>query len=427
MARMKSLKRLLRAFRYRNYRLYFGGQIVSLMGTWMQQVAMSWLVYRLTDSAFLLGAVGFISQVPLFILTPFTGVLADRYSKHRILVMTQGLAMLQALAVAFLAIAGVITIWHILALSLALGIINAFDMPVRQSFVIEMVENKHDLANAIALNSALFNGTRLVGPSIAGMIIAVFGEGLCFLINGLSFIAVIAALLMMRIRSGKRAAVGGSALSRLKEGLRYSFKSPVIRTVLVLLAVISMLGLPFLVLMPVFARTVLQGGPHTLGFLMGAGGFGAFCGAVYLAARKSAVGLERVVWAASLVFSLSLAGFALSRWQPLSLGLLFFTGFGLIAAMASCNTILQTVVDDDKRGRVMSLFSMALMGTAPFGSLIAGGIASRIGAPLTVLLCAGLCLLVSVSFLPVMKVVGAAIRTHSGAEPTVLVEEPVSD
>ncbi len=424
---LDTVKRTLRAFRYRNFRLYYSGQVISLLGTWMQQVAMSWLVYRLTNSAFLLGAVSFAAMAPLFVLTPFTGVVADRYSKHRILVITQSLSMIQALAVAFLALTGMIGIWQILALSLTLGIVNAFDMPARQSFVIEMVENKRDLGNAIALNSALFNGTRLIGPSVAGMIIALWGEGLCFLINGLSFIAVIAALLSMHITRKRKAAGNVSALAHLKEGLHYAFGSPVIRSILILLAVISMLGMPYMVLMPVFARSILHGGPHTMGFLLGAGGFGAFTGAVYLATRRSAVGLERVVWIAALIFSSGLAAFALSRVVWLSLVLLFFVGFGMIVAMASCNTILQTVVDDDKRGRVMSLFSMAMMGTAPFGSLIAGSIATHAGAPLTVLLCATACIGVSLSYVSFMDVVGAAIRKHAHAEPSVIVEEPVVD
>jgi MFS family permease len=392
------VKQTLRALRHKNYRLFFGGQSLSLIGTWMQQVALGWLVYRLTDSAFLLGLVGFSSQIPTFILASFAGVLADRYNKHKIIIATQTLAMIQALILAFLTLTGTIQIWQILLLSLFSGLINAFDMPTRQSFVIDMVEDRNDLPNAIALNSSMFNAARLIGPTLAGFLISALGEGLCFLINAISYIAVIAALLLMNISPRVNSHKKEKVLEGLKEGIKYAYNFKPIRVLLLLIGLVSLTGMPYTVLMPVFAKDILHGNAHTLGFLFGAVGCGAFIGAVYLASRKSVLGLGRWIAIATSIFSLGLLFFSFSRNIYLSVGLMLFTGFGMMMQMASTNTLLQTLVDDDKRGRVMSLYVMAFMGTAPFGSIMAGSLASTIGAPYTVLSSGIICLIGAILF-----------------------------
>ena len=392
------VKQTLRALRYKNYRLFFSGQSLSLIGTWMQQVALGWLVYRLTDSAFLLGLVGFSSQVPTFILAPFAGVLADRYNKHRIIIATQILAMIQAFILAILTLTGSIQIWQILLLSLFSGLINAFDMPTRQSFVIDMVEDRNDLPNAIALNSMTFNAARLIGPTVAGFLISTIGEGLCFLINAISYIAVIAALLLMRISPHINNQRKEKVLEGLKEGIKYAYNFKPIRALLLLIGLVSLTGMPYTVLMPVFARDILHGNSHTLGFLFGAVGSGALIGAIYLASRNSVLGLGRWITIATSIFSLGLLFFSFSRNIYVSVALMLFTGFGMMMQMASTNTLLQTLVDDDKRGRVMSLYVMAFMGTAPFGSFMAGTLASTIGAPYTVLSSGIICLIGAILF-----------------------------
>ena len=382
----------LRALKHRNYRLFFGGQSFSLIGTWMQQIALGWLVYRLTDSAFLLGLVGFSSQVLTFALAAFAGVLADRYSKYKIIITTQSLAMLQAGILAILTLTNTIQIWHILLLSLFSGLINAFDMPTRQSFVIDLLEDRNDLPNAIALNSSVFNAARLIGPTAAGFLIFSLGEGLCFLVNAVSYVAVLTALLMMKISPQESNSKNEKMLEGLKEGIKYAYKFKPIRVLLLLIALVSLTGMPYTVLMPVFARDVLQGNAHTLGFLFGAVGAGAFTGALFLASRKTVLGLGRWIAKAAIIFSLGLLFFSFSRNLYLSTALMLFTGFGMMMQMASTNTLLQTLVDDDKRGRVMSLYVMAFMGTAPFGSIMAGTLASIIGAPLTILSSGLICL-----------------------------------
>lgn len=382
----------LRALGYRNYRLFFGGQSISLIGTWMTRIATSWLVYRLTGSAFLLGIVGFAGQIPTFILGPLAGVWVDRWNRHTTLVVTQVLSMLQSFALAGLALAGIITIDQIIWLSLAQGIINAFDMPARQAFVIQMVENREDLGNAIALNSSMVNAARLIGPSVAGLIIAAVGEGYCFLIDGISYIAVIVSLLAMSITEPQLPPKRKAVWHELKEGWNYAMGSVPIRSILFLLALVSLVGMPYTVLMPIFAGGVLHGGAHTLGFLMGASGVGALFGAMSLAARRTVLGLGRVVPFAAAAFGAGLIGFSLSRYLWLSLLLMLITGGAMMEQMAASNTILQTIVDDDKRGRVMSFYSMAFMGMAPFGSLLAGALANRIGAPATLLLGGALCI-----------------------------------
>ena len=383
---------ILRAFQYRNYRLYFVGQSLSLLGTWMQHTATSWLVYRLTGSALLLGITGFAGQFPSFLLTPVAGVFADRLDRRRILLITQVLAMVQALVLAALVLTDTARIWHIIALSFILGLVNAFDVPVRHSFVVDMVDNREDLGNAIALNSSMFHGARLVGPAVAGILIGHFGEGICFLLNALSFFAVIIALAAMRIKSKERRPAGKPVFRELREGLDYAFASAPIKYVLLLVGLVSLLGMPYTVLMPVFASDILGGGPQTLGFLMASSGLGAFAGTIFLAARRDGAGLERVIHFAAILFFLGLVAFALSKTLWFSAICLLVAGFGIVVQVAAGNTILQTIVDEDKRGRIMSLFNMAFLGMAPFGSLLAGGIANGIGVPATLLLCALVCL-----------------------------------
>ena len=375
---------MLRALSHRNYKLFFSGQSVSLIGTWMTRIATSWLVYRLTGSALLLGVVGFAGQIPSFVLAPFAGVLVDRWNRHRLLVVTQVLALLQSLALAILTLTGLIKIWHVIALSVFQGLINAFDMPARQAFVVEMVEKREDLANAIALNSSMVNAARLIGPSVGGVVIAAVGEGWCFMLDAISYLAVIASLLAMRVVPRMiRRTEDANMLRQLREGWRYAFNFAPIRDVLLLLAIVSLIGMPYTVLMPVFANEVLRGGPNTLGFLMAASGVGALAGAMFLAARKSVLGLGKYISLMAGVFGAGLMAFSFSRTLWLSLLLMVITGLGFMIQMAASNTVLQTIVDEDKRGRVMSFYTMAFMGTAPFGSLLAGSIAERIGVPQT--------------------------------------------
>ncbi|MBE3127799.1 MAG: MFS transporter [Candidatus Atribacteria bacterium] len=392
------LKNIFRSLRYRNYRLFFGGQSISLIGTWIQQIAMVWLVYSLTGSTFLLGLVGFVGQIPTFLLAPFAGVLTDRWNRYHILIVTQILAMIQALILAFLFFIGTIEVWHIMFLSVLLGCINAFDMPARQSFVVEMVEKKEDLGNAIALNSSMVNGARLLGPSIAGVLIASTGEGICFLLNGLSYLFVLLSLILMKVKSQKREIQNPDVLKEIKEGFSYTFGFAPIKSIILLLGLISLMGMPYTVLMPVFAKEIFHGGPYTFGFLMGASGVGALMGAIYLASRRSVLGLGKIISLSAGIFGIGLVTFSLSRLFLLSLILMIITGLGMMLQMASSNTILQTIVDDDKRGRVMSFYTMAFMGTAPFGSLLAGGLASYLGAPNTLIIGGIFCVLGALIF-----------------------------
>ena len=374
----------LRALRHRNFRLFTAGQSISLIGNWMQQLAMGWLVYRLTDSAFLLGLVAFGAQGPSFILSPFAGVLADRYNRQRIVIATQILMMVQAIVLTVLVMTGAVQFWHVLVLSAFFGAVNAFDIPARQSFLLQMVEQREDLPNAIALNSSMFNGARLVGPALAGFMIAQFGEGVAFLLNAVSYIAVIVALLAMKIAPRARPRAHSNMFSTLREGFHYAFGFAPIRDVLSLVAVVALFGVPFSMLMPVVAVKVLHGDATTLGLLMSATGLGALSGALYLAARESVRGLSRVISYSAVLFGAALTGFAISRSLSVSLLLLVLAGFGMMVQMAASNTFLQTIVDDDKRGRIMSLYTMAFIGVAPFGSLFAGAAAQRVGAPLTI-------------------------------------------
>jgi MFS family permease len=387
-----------RALRHRNFRLFFGGQSISLIGTWMTRVATGWLVYRLTGSALLLGTVSFAGQIPTFLLAPFAGVWVDRLDRRQVLVWTQTLSMVQSLALAALTLSGHITIPLLLALSVMQGSINAFDMPGRQSFMVKMVDDRRDLQNAIAINSSMVNMARLIGPSLAGMLIAVSSEGWCFLVDGISYIAVIASLLMMRVHAPVVKRVATSMLTELAAGWTYVSEFLPIRTILLLFAVISLMGMPFVVLMPVFAKTVLRGGPHTLGFLMGAMGLGALLSALSLAARRNVRGLVKMIPIAAAVFGAGLVGFGLSRWFWLSMAMVFVAGMGMMQGMAASNTVIQTIVTDDKRGRVMSYYTMAFMGMAPFGSLLAGSMAHAVGAPRTVMMNGTIVLLGAVWF-----------------------------
>jgi MFS family permease len=389
---------ILRSLRHRNYRLFFGGQTISLIGTWMQQIALSWLVYRLTNSAFLLGLVGFTGQIPIFFIAPFAGVFADRWNLHRTLMITQTFAMIQALLLATLVLTQSIAVWQIVALSLALGLINAIDIPCRQSFMIQMVDDKRDLSNAIALNSSMVNGARLIGPSFAGLLIAAVGEGICFLFNGISYIAVIIALGAMRIAKRPFVKDHPAVMAGFKEGINYAFHNKPIRSVLLLMATVSLIGMPFPSLMPILARDILHGGPRTLGFLMGATGVGALTGAVYLASRRNVVGLVNLLAVASGLLGCGLILLSFSRIFWVSLACMFVTGMGMIVQVSASNALLQTIVDDDKRGRVVSLFVVSFMGMMPFGTLLAGSVASAIGAPMTFAIDGALCLLASAVF-----------------------------
>ena len=389
---LSAIKNLLRALRSRNYRLFVVGQSVSLVGTWMQQVAMSWLVYRLTGSAFLLGVIGFTSQIPTFLLAPVAGVLADRWNRRRLLIATQALAMFQAALLAAVVLSGMVQVWHIVVLSLLLGVVNAFDIPIRQSFVVEMVSHREDLGNAIALNSSMVNGARLIGPTIAGLLVASVGEGVCFVLNSASYLAVLVALVAMRLDPISHHHKQRHVLHELWEGFTYAYGFGPIRSILLLVALISVTGMPYVVLVPVFAKEVLHGGAHTFGFLMTAAGCGALAGTVYLASRKSVLGLGRIIVIAAVSFAVGMAAFAVSSNIPLSLASLVVAGFGAMTLVASCNTILQTILEEDKRGRVMSFFTVAFIGMAPFGSIGAGTMAGIIGPRETLLLGSACCL-----------------------------------
>jgi MFS family permease len=416
------VKIIFRSLQYRNYRLFFSGQSLSLIGTWMQRIAMPWLVYHMTGSAFLLGLVSFAGQIPTFLLAPFAGVITDRFSRYKVLLITQIFSLVQAFLLAILALTGTIQMWHIVVLSIVLGCINAFDVPSRHSFVIEMVEKKEDLGNAIALNSMMFNGARLIGPSIAGLMLATAGEGICFLINAVSYIFVIASLLMMHIKPRELPKKENHLLKELKEGLDYTFGFAPIKHLILLLAIVSFMGSSYQVLMPVFAKEVLHGGSQTFGFLMGAAGLGALLGAIFLASRESVLRLGRIIPAAAGLFGAGLIAMSFLKFFPVTLILMVVVGLGLMLHTASSNTILQTITDDDKRGRVMSFYTMAIMGTAPFGSLLAGFLAKYIGTPETILIGGLSCVVGALIFLkklPGLKSIVRPVYLKMGIIPEV--------
>lgn len=379
------LRQTFRALRSRDFRLYFMGQGVSVIGSWMQMIAMSWLVYRLTDSPFLLGLITFSTQFPTMILTPLGGVYIDRCDKRRLLVVTQALLMLQALALAALTLAHVIAVWQIVLLSALMGVVNAFDMPGRQSFIVETIDRREDLSNAIALNSFLFNSARLVGPSLAGIVVALVGEGYCFLLNGLSFLAAIFALKSLRLRTQPAARATAHVLQVLQEGLRYIRASVPMRSLLILISLTTFFSMPATVLMPVFARDIHHGGPRTLGFLMGAFGVGALSGALYIAYQRDVCRIVRLIVPAALVFACGSMLFALSTSLTPALCFAALGGAGMMIEVSGSNTVLQTLVTDGMRGRVMSFFTLSFIGAMPLGSLVAGACATHFGAPRTLL------------------------------------------
>jgi MFS family permease len=404
--RAATLRALGRAIRHRNYRLFFTGQSISLIGSWMTRVATSWLIYRLTGSAWLLGVLAFAGQMPTFLLAPFAGVLVDRWDRHRVLIVTQVLAMIQSALLAVLALTGVITVTQVVILSVFQGLINAFDMPARQALVVHMVDDRADLANAIALNSSMVNAARLIGPSIAGILIAWAGEGVCFLVDATSYIAVIASLMAMRLALPQRPVQRTHVLGELAEGIRYAVGFMPIRALLVMLALVSLVVMPHTVLMPIVASQVLHGGPHTLGFLMAATGLGALAGALYLASRRTVLGLGRLIPISVVALGVGLVGLSQSRLLWLSLAMMPVIGAGMIVQMAASNTVLQTIVDEEKRGRVMSFYAMAFFGAAPLGSLLAGALAQRFGAPVTLLASGVVCIAAAAAFfarLPVFR------------------------
>jgi MFS family permease len=385
------LKTALRALRHRNYRLFFAGQLISLVGTWMQMIAQSWLVYRLTGSSFLLGAIGFASQMPIFLLAFVGGTIADRYNRHRVVIATQVASMILALSLSVLTLTGTVRIWHIFVLSALLGVVNAFDMPTRQAFIVELVD-REDLMNAIALNSSIFNGARVMGPAVAGIVIAGIGEGWCFFANGISYVAVIAGLLLMKLKAHKGTNRKESAISNVLEGFNFVRRTRPIRALLLLLGLLSIVGMPYSVLMPIFADKILHGGPRGLGILMGATGFGALIGSISLAAKSDTGGLGKLVAYASTGFGAGLLLFSISHNFWLSAIFLVPVGMSFMMTMACINTLIQTVVPDHLRGRVMATHVWMFLGMTPFGSFLAGAIATHAGAPATMFVGALLCM-----------------------------------
>jgi len=402
------------------------GQTTSLIGTWIQQIAMRWLVYRLTKSELLLGVVGFASDIPVFFLVPFAGVLADKFKRHRILAVTQALAALQAFVLAFLAITDQLAVWHIIVLGVLSGVVNAFDIPARQAFLVDVVESKQDLGNAIALNSFIFNGALLIGPSIAGVLIALLGEAPCFILNGISYLALIAALSRIKLPERKMASANLRIGRGMMEGVRYAFRSTSIRSILILVALVSLMSVSYTLLMPVFAVDVLRGGPQALGYLMSATGVGAVAGAVFMASRRDILGLGKMIVIAGIVYGIGLSAISLSRALILSLCIAPAVGFCMMVQMASCNTILQTLVEDKKRGRVISLFVMARRGVESFGSLLAGAAAHSFGTPNTLMIGGIICLTVSAAFATKLSLLKATSRSfYRGNKAVELIAEPV--
>ena len=403
--------RLTRALQHRNFRLFFGGQSISLVGTWITRVATSWLIYRLTGSELLLGIAGFCGQIPTLIIAPFAGVLVDRTGRRRILLITQAASLAQSAALAVLTLSGIITVIQIIVLQVLQGIINSFDTPARQAFISEMVDDRRDLPNAIALNSSMVNGSRIIGPSIGGVLIAAVGEGWCFAVDAISYVAVIASLLAMRVQPRKRE--GGPELRLLEElhhGWKYVFHSLPIRSALILVAIVSTAGTPYTVLMPAIAAQVLHGGPNTLGILMTATGVGALSGALYLASRETVVGLGRIIMFATLAFGTGLVVFSMMTSLWYACVVLAVAGAGFMVQLAATNTVLQTIVEERLRGRVMSFYTMAFFGTVPIGSLIGGFIADRLGAPFTVRVSGVVCLAAGAWFAYRLAAIRAVIR-----------------
>lgn len=417
-----SLANLVRSLESRNYRLFFSGQLISMIGTWLTRIATGWLVYRLSNSALVLGLVGFAGQIPTLIAAPAAGVLVDRWNRHRVLVVTQILSMLQSFALAYFALRGTITVTHVLVLAIFQGLINALDMPARQAFVVEMVEKREHLSNAIALNSTLVNASRLLGPAIGGILIAAVGEGMCFFIDGISYIAVIAALLAMRVPKASAKTRETHLWQEMRAGFGYALGFRPIRSVLLLMALVSLAGVPYTALLPVFAKDVLHRGALTLGFLMACSGAGALMGAIYLASRKTVVGLGKVILWATGAFGAGLV--LLGAWPNIAFsGLMMLVAAGaMMLQMASCNTVLQTIVEDDMRGRVMGFFTMAFMGTVPVGTLLSGWLAQKLGVASTVMIGGSVCIAGAIWFareLPELRKLVRPIYVKRGIIPEV--------
>ncbi|MCU1296326.1 MAG: major facilitator superfamily transporter [Acidobacteriaceae bacterium] len=418
------LSNTLRALRHRNFQLFFGGQLISLIGTWMQNVAQAWLVYRLTGSSLLLGSVGFASQIPVFLFAPIGGIVADHFNRHRVVIATQTTSMVLALILAALTLTGRVQVWHVFVLASLMGIVNAFDIPARQSFLVDMV-GKEDLMNAIALNSSMFNGARIIGPAVAGVLVASIGEGWCFFVNGVSYIAVITGLLLMKLPPRTYQRPVGSPLEHIIEGFRFVRRTAPIRAILLLLGLISLVAMPYTVLMPVFADRILHGGARGLGILMGATGIGALLAALTLATRRGVYGLGRWVAFSCAGFGALLLLFSFSRNFWLSTALLLPVGFCMMLETSSSNTLIQAMVPDHLRGRVMAVYSMMFMGMAPFGALLGGALADRIGAPLTVAMGGIACIGGAILFglqLPKIRVEARQLivqQAVAGGEPSV--------
>ncbi len=392
------LKNLSVSFRSRNYRYYFAGQGFSLIGSWMQSVAMSWLVYRLTGSVFLLGVVGFANQIPSFFLSPLAGVITDKYNRRNIMIWTQVMFMMQALLFAVLTLSGLIQVWHIIALSLLFGFITVFDTPARQSLVVDLAESRENIGNVIALNSALFNGARLIGPGIAGMIIAYTGEGICFLINAASFLVIIFALTQVVVKHENKAKPDSDMWAELKAGFRYTFGNGPVKLLIMVISIFSLMGLPIFILLPAYAREVLGGDSRTLGFLMSAAGVGALASALFLASRSGIKGLTGIISTSLFFFAFGILGMALGNKDWNAYIMMFFCGMGMVASLAGMNTLIQYVISDDMRGRVMSFYAIALMGMTPVGSFLSGTSASTIGLKYTLIIGGCACLFTGVYF-----------------------------
>lgn len=407
---------IFRGFKNRNYTLYFFGQGTSLIGTWIQRTALSWLIYRLTDSVFWLGLIGFVGHIPSLVVTPFAGVIADKFARHKILKVSQTFAMLQALSLAVLVYFFDVQIWHILILSIVLGTIEAFESPIRHSFIYDMIDKKEEIGNGIALNSAMFNGARLIGPGIAGFLIAQFGEAFCFLINALSYIAILLSLFQMRIRSIQIKKTSQKMLSHLKEGFSYVIHFEPIRYLILNVAIFTLFGSSYTVLLPYFARQVFHGDAKTLGYLMSAIGFGALVGAIYLASRKNIKGLGLIITNVGHIASFCLILVSLSKSLYITLLLVFTAGIGMMMQMAGSNTIIQSIVDEDKRGRVMGIYSMSFMSFMPLGSLLSGTISKYIGVERTLFLFGSLCFMGSFILHFKLKLIKERVREKFSAQ-----------
>jgi len=400
-----SFKVIFRTLKYKNYRLFFTGQSISLIGTWIQIIAASWLIYRLTNSAFLLGLLTFAGQLPTLLFTPFAGVMVDRWDRYKLIKTTQILFAFQSLIFGVLVLTEIIQIWHIIILNIFGGFVMAFDSPVRQSFVVDIVEDKKDIGNAVALNSMLFNMARMVGPAIAGILVAMIGEGWCFIINTITFLAIIVNLHLMDIKKTILKKSNNHVLTDLKEGFLYTYNFLPIRYILIILAFVSIVGMSMNVLMPIYTKDILLGDSKVLGFLMSSLGIGSLVGGVKLATKDSPKGLEKNIFWTTIIFGLSLIILPIFHNFLYAMLIMLFIGFGMISQIISSNTMIQSLVDDDKRGRVMGIYSMSFMGTAPIGSLFAGTLSGLIGVMNTSIIAGTCCILAGLFFLSKIRII----------------------